>query len=278
MRYLLSIKKEMSFLKISLIVCVIICCGVCNGQSVKILGRVVSELDVENIHVMNKTSQIFAITNASGNFEITGKQNDTLVFSSVQHNPKVVVVSNKIVLNKVIYVVLETHVNELEEVVLGKVLTGNLLQDIVSVKGKAPINFYDVGIPGYTGKVATQSERLLSEASGLSAKAGGSLGGLGGSIGFTPIINAITGRTKKLKARVELDVREVLIQHIKSTLAKDFFISNPLDDDSKMDFFYFCADDDNFITYCKEKNDFKILAFLRVKYRQYLKNQEKTTF
>lgn len=242
------------------------------GQSVELSGRVAGGDDVENIHVINKTQQLFTITDKNGRFTILTKLNDTLSFSSIQHQTKEVVVSNEMIKENVLFVFLEAQINELDEVVVGKVLTGNLMSDIENMGGKPPINFFDVGIPGYTGKPATQSERRLSEASSFSPKLGGSMGGAGGSIAFTPIINAITGRTKMLKNRVELEEREALMQRVKSRLAKDFFLSNPLDDDLKMDFFYFCADDEHFIKYCKNKTDFEILIFLRKKYRQYNEN------
>jgi len=180
------------------------------------------------------------------------------------------------ILFKAVKVDLEKLITELDEVVVGKVLTGNLLLDINNTEGEPPINFYDVGIPGYTGKIATQSERRLSQASGFNPKAGGSLGGPGGSVSVTALINAISGRTKMLKKRVEIEEKEELMQSIKGRLSKDFFASNPLDEDLKMDFFYFCADDDHFIKYCKDQTDFKILIFLRQKYKQYLANLSET--
>lgn len=242
------------------------------AQSIEVLGKVESQGDVENIHVINKTAQVFTITNNKGEFVIKASLNDTLSFSSIQYKPKNIVVNKQAIQYKVLRVTLDDQLNELDEVIVGSVLTGNLLSDIKNTQGNAPINFYDVGIPGYTGKPATQTERRLSEASSLSPKAGGSLGGLGGSVSATAIINAISGRTKMLKARVALEEKETLMQSIKSRLSKDFFASNPLEDKLKMDFFYFCSDDENFIKYCKNETDFKILIFLRQKYRQYTEN------
>lgn len=247
-------------------------CFFINAQSVEIQGRVKSDVDVENIHVINKTAQVFTITSKDGNFNITAKLNDTLVFSSILYNSKEVIISKEIILNKAILVLLDDKINTLDEVLVGKVLSGNLMSDIKNIDGKPLINFYDVGIPGYTGKPATQSERRLSEASDFKPKLGGSLGGAGGSVSFIPIINAITGRTKMLKNRVRIEEKEELMQRIKGRLSKDFFASNPLDADLRLDFFYFCADDVNFIKYCKNQTDFKILIFLRMKYRQYMVN------
>ncbi|XCF05823.1 carboxypeptidase-like regulatory domain-containing protein [Tamlana crocina] len=240
------------------------------GQSIELSGRVSGATDVENIHVINKTQQLFTITDKNGRFNILAKLNDTLAFSSIQHQPKEVVVSGNIIKEKVMFVFLEEQINKLDEVVVGKVLTGNLMSDIENFDGNRPINFFDVGIPGYTGKPATQSERRLAQAGEF--KPIMLLGLLGGSMPLDPLINTISGRTKMLKNRVELEEREALMQRVKSRLAKDFFLSNPLDDDLKMDFFYFCADDEHFIKYCKNKTDFEILIFLRKKYRQYKEN------
>lgn len=240
------------------------------GQSVELSGRVGSNADVENIHVMNKTQQLFTITSKEGLFTIQVQLNDTIAFSSIQHQPKEVVVTQEIFDSKVVYVALQEQINELDEVVVGKVLTGNLLMDIENADGNVPINFYDVGIPGYMGKIPTQSERRLSQAGEFKPKQ--LLGVLVGGMSLDPLINTISGRTKKLKKRVDVEEREALMLRIKSRLAKDFFMSNPLDDDLKMDFFYFCADDKNFVKYCKNETDFNILLFLRMKYKQYKAN------
>lgn len=236
------------------------------SQSVTVKGKVDSHVDVENIHVINKTAQIFTITKSNGEFEITASLNDIIEFSSIQLKSKTVIVDKNVILFKALRVTLEEQINELDEVIVGKILTGNLLLDVQNVEGDAPINFFDVGIPGYTGKIATQSERRLNEATTG-----------GGILPLNPILNAISGRTKQLKNQVKLEENEALMLSIKGRLAKDFFASNPLDEDLKMDFFYFSADDENFMKHCKNQTDFNILIFLRMKYRQYIENLEGTT-
>ena len=174
------------------------------------------------------------------------------------------------IIDKVVYVKLEEQINVLDAVTVGKVLTGNLMSDIKNTEGVAPIDFFDVGIPGYQGKPATQSQRRLSEAGEFKPKM--LLGFLGGGIPLNPILNGISGRTKMLKKRVAIETREELMLSIKARLSKDFLASNPLKDDLVADFFYFCADDQNFLKHCKNQTDFKILIFLRMKYKQYKEN------
>lgn len=232
------------------------------GQSIELYGKVESTLDNENIHVINRTAQLFTTTNKNGEFLITVKLNDTLSFSSIQHKPRDIIISEGIILNHSFVVKLEEQINELDEVLVGKILTGNLLLDVQNTEGDAPINFYDVGIPGYTGKRATQSERRLHEATTG-----------GGIVPLNPIFNAISGRTKMLKNQIRVEEKDNLMRSIKARLSEDFFVSSPLADDLKIDFFYFCMDDVNFMKHCKNKSDLEIFSFLQLKYKQYEENR-----
>jgi len=231
------------------------------SQTVEIYGKIESNDDVENIHIINKTARVFTISNQAGNFKISAKINDTLVFSSVQYQTKILVIDENILINKRVNVFLEEHINELDEVFVGKFLTGDLLSDINNTEGEPPINFYDVGIPGYTGKIATQSERRLNEATTG-----------GGIIPLNPILNAISGRTKMLKQQVALEAKDELLFSIKARLSEVFFELNPLEESLIMDFFYFCQEDENFMNACKNQSDLKILQFLGNQYNQYINN------
>tara|TARA_R110000868_G_scaffold3388_1_gene21867 strand:+ start:1670 stop:2482 length:813 start_codon:yes stop_codon:yes gene_type:complete len=244
-----------------------------SSQSIEILGKIQSKLDVENINIINKTAQVFTISDVNGEFTISAKLNDTILFSSIQHKTKTIIVDKYMIVFKALRVFLEEQVNVLDEVIVGKVLTGDLMSDVGNVKGDPPINFYDVGIPGYTGKIKTQSERRLNEATtGSNGQKLKWYSPLTGAIPLNPIINAITGRTKMLKQHIALEENDELLHGVKARLSKDFLMSNPLEDDLVMDFFYFCAEDENFIKYCKNQSDFKILIFLRMKYKQYQNN------
>ena len=234
------------------------------GQSIDLMGFLESDagMNIENVHVINKTSKYFTITDKQGEFMIPVKLNDTLNFSSIQHKPKEVVISEDIIKSRILYVSLEEYINELDAVLVGKVLSGDLMFDVQNTEGKAPVNFYDFGIPGYTGKPATQSERRLHEAT------------TGGGIPLNPIINAITGRTKELKEHIKVEEKDMLMRSIKARLLNDFFISNPLANDLKMDYFYFCMDDNKFLERCKNKTDFEVMIFLKTKYNQYIENRK----
>lgn len=242
------------------------------SQSVILQGQIKAGSDLENINVMNITGNTNTITDAQGRFSIQVRLHDTLVFSSLVYKPLQITVDIQMVTSKVCEVHLIDAVNELDEVVLGKILSGKLGDDIKQVEGKEPINFYDVGIPGYTGKIATQSERRLSEASSFKASGSSNGFGLGAAMQFTPIINAISGRTKMLKARVLHEAKDDLLHRIKTTLAPDFFKFFPLEEDLRTEFLYFCESDPKFMERCNQKNDIEIFEFLKEKLMQYKKN------
>lgn len=244
------------------------------AQSDEIYGKVISSVSVENIHVINKTAQVFTTTNKKGEFKITAKLNDTLIFSSIQHIPKQIIVSKKVVLNQSITIKLEEQINELDEVLVGKILTGDLLSDIENAADDVPINFYDVGIPGYKGKPATQSERRLHEAGDFKPKM--LLGLLGGGLPLNPILNGISGRTKMLKNRVKIEANDELLRVIKVRLSDSFFSVYKLDKSLRVDFFYFCQEDENFIKRCKDKSDLEIIEFLKEKLIAYRANLNAT--
>tara|TARA_R110002049_G_scaffold993_3_gene7150 strand:+ start:26902 stop:27678 length:777 start_codon:yes stop_codon:yes gene_type:complete len=251
-----------------------LCCfRIAFSQSEDIKGRVKSTLDAENIHVINKTSQTFTITDKTGAFTIQAKLNDTLLFSSIQHQLKTLVVNKEVIAFKTLFITLEAQINELDEVVVGKVLTGNLLLDIGNAETDTPINFYDVGIPGYKGKIATQSERRFDQANGdgLNYKTL-ILQVLTANVAIDPIVNGISGRTKMLRSHVVIENNANLLRQIRVKFAEDFFKVNPLDETLQMDFFYFCEEDKNFSNRCKGKGDVEIWAFLKEKYVAYKKN------
>lgn len=259
--------------KNSLILLLYLILSIGYSQNTTLSGEVSSVdfegVSIENIHVINKSQRIFTTTDVSGAFEVDAKAGDTIVFSAVQYKRQTVLVSEENIKNKTLKVLLEQQVNELPEAVIGFTLTGDLTKDVSNSDAKPTINFYDVGIPGYQGKPKTKSERQLQTAGDF--KPIMLLGLLAGSMPFDPLLNAISGRTKALKKRVALEANTVLMYAIKGRLSETFFKNNPLKEELRMDFFYFCAEDENFTKRC-QNNDLETLDFMKEKYEIYQKN------
>lgn len=241
------------------------CSAIAFSQEVLLEGRVEAEDNVENVHVLNKTSKHNTITNKEGHFRILAKLNDTLTLISLQHYQKDIVVNYDILDAKTLIVKLEERINQLNEVILGRILSGNLEDDVNDFDDPEEINFWDVGIPGYMGKPKTQSERRLNEATTG-----------GGIVPLNPIINAITGRTKKLKEQVKLESQNDLLNGIIERLSESFLNNYPIEPDKQMEFFYFCAEDPEFENRCRDKSDIEVYLFLEEKFKEYSKNLEST--
>ncbi|WP_223032887.1 carboxypeptidase-like regulatory domain-containing protein [Hanstruepera marina] len=233
------------------------------SQEKELVGKVISPLDVENVHVINKTAQKFTITNIYGEFRITASVNDTLIFSSIQHKLLSVVVDKEIIKGEILEVRLEQQINALDQVVVGKVLSGDILSDIGNVEGE-PMTSKKAGIPGYQGPPKTQSERRLIEATSG-----------GGIVPLNPILNAISGRTKELKNRIKLEEKEALMYDIKVRLSESLFKMNPLDDKYVLEYFYFVSESDDFLKRCKNVNDIEVLEFLNERLNVYKNNLKK---
>ncbi|WP_417237693.1 hypothetical protein [Bizionia sp.] len=195
------------------------------SQTIDLEGQVITNLDAENIHIINKTSKKFTITNASGAFVIPGKLNDVIIISSIQHQLISLVVDAEMLQEKQIQVFLEPLVNMLDEVVVGKVLLGNLLQDVQSIASE-PMTAKKAGIPSYQGKMLTQTERRLSYAKS-------------GMIGM--LVNTINGNIKRYKRQAELEEKDELLHKIRVAHEADLFTNYPLEPALRMDYFYFCS-------------------------------------
>lgn len=235
---------------------------VLQAQSVEINGKViVDDEDVEGIHIINKTANKFTITKENGTFSIPATLSDTILFSAIKYKPKEVIVNAEILKSKTITIHLNELVNELDEVVVGKILTGNLLLDVENSEAKREINFYDLGIPGYTGKRATINENRLKEATSG-----------GGIVPLNPLLNYLSGRTKMLKNQIKIERLNECLESIKSNLSELFFKYNELEESKKTEFFIYCLEDEEFSTICEIKNDLRTLDFLKSKLESYKLN------
>lgn len=149
--------------------------------------------------------------------------------------------------------------NELDEIFLkNHSLTGDLSKDSENIKTTAPVTPFSLGIVDREIRVLTQSQRQLKTANS------GLLG---------PIINAISGRTKMLKKRVEVDKQNVRIGNLLEKFPSPYLAEElKIEEGAVYDFLYYCEADPNFIE-TMHKDRITILHFLRQKAEAYLKLQ-----
>lgn len=133
-------------------------------QSFKTLkGEIVNDsVSISGIHIINKTSGSKTITNINGIFEIGVKKQDTIIISSVQIKPRVIIIEDEILNQIYLKIYVDQFVNQLDNVVVRPHnLSGNILDDMANSNVKVPINFDDVGIPGFKGIREEKIEKIV---------------------------------------------------------------------------------------------------------------------
>jgi len=132
------------------------------SQQFKLLqGKLHHEsLSLSGIHVVNTSRANAVISDADGYFEISVQVGERLQFSGIQFKFKELLINQSVFDSELITVYLEAFVNELDEVIVKPHdLSGNLSSDITNANIPRPLNFYDVGIPGFKGQ---RKERIPS--------------------------------------------------------------------------------------------------------------------
>lgn len=240
------------------------------AQRKELNGQLIADGDVEGIHILNKTASKYAISIEDGSFVIIAKTSDTLSISGLKYQSKEIVITQSMEDVAKFSVLLTEKINELDEVIVGKILTGSLESDLENSDAKTEVNFYDLGIPGNTNLPLTQNERKLHDADA------GSWGhiGLGFGVNFHKLLNKISGRTKKLKEIVELDDRDNCINRLRIDYESIIFEKDSLAQNLRSEYFLFCQEDERFLGLCEEKNELKLLEYLQEKLKAYRENRE----
>ena len=237
------------------------------AQKKSLEGRVyANDNDVTGVVVQNRSTEQATITDVDGYFSIPVQLNDTLVFSAVQFKRKVVPVSLALLDAPFFLVPLEAFVNELEGVTVNPYnLTGRLDCVVVCLPLGMDVSAEALELPNDDVKFISQSERKLHESSKGMYSLRRPL-----AVGVTPIINAITGRTKMLKKRVKTDQVYARTQRVQQFYVDSLFIHDLKIPKKRIeDFMYYCEVDTSFQRTVDTRDKLKIWEFLVEKSNKY---------
>ncbi len=217
------------------------------GQRITINGKVKSNIEeLENIHVVNKNSNKGTITTSEGEFRLSVKEKDTLIFSGIQFNNKKIIISSFDVLSKSLTINLISKINQLDEVIIRK-----------------PKNMaIALGLPNAGKKKLTKLEArevYYSQAPVAIVILTTLLGQAGGIEDLYHIISGNRKRDRKLKALIEADKLEAYNKQAITKMRlyfKDIFFTDILKIPTKeIDYFIeYCLDKDIIDLYIKERN------------------------
>jgi hypothetical protein len=246
-----------SFLLISSVV------GAQSLFSKKLKGRVYSDSgDVAATNILNSTANRGTITDDEGFFSITANANDTLIFSAVQFKKKEIVVTQDIINQGFLNVLLEDALNELDEVVVTPYsLTGDITKDIDLIQTEVVVTASTLGLPNAYVKPISKAERELYAATANPL------------MSFDPLINAITGRTKMLKKRVARNKLYSRTERVKAFYEDSLFrVELKIPEEKIDDLLYFCEVDTVFQKAVDSHDRLKIWEFIRKKSIVYREN------
>lgn len=249
----------MKTIKILCFITVFLFTYVLNAQRKDIRGQLIANDEIEGLHILNQTAAKYTISNNDGSFVIPAKVSDTLIISGVKYQVQEVVISPSIIELGQFNVQLIEKVNELNEVIVGKILTGSLESDIENSDAKPDINFYDLGIEATTDLPPTQSEQRLYDADHGKFVY---FYGLGIAVNVHKILNRINGDTKEYKERIKREFNEKCINRLETEYSSTIFEAITIPENHKEEFFQFCLEDDKFNVICKDENQLNNVSFL----------------
>lgn len=224
-------------------------------------GRV--DLDVADglqANIINLHTKKATISHPDGSFSIEVALGNLVLFSSIGYTSKQIEITREILAEEKLVIRLDQSMDMLDEVHLSNSnLTGDLTKDaeIVPYFDQA-----EIGFP-IRYKQMTGAERRLYAATT----------GAGGALGIDPLINAISGRTKRLKRYVKNEKDAEARRWLRELLPNDFFTDKLGLAEEQIELFVdFCFDKPKLRELIKEKQPLKIISFVEHSYHEFISN------
>ncbi len=230
----------------------------CNlfSQEVHLEGKIgtTEDIDIEGINIYNLTTSKGTVTNAEGEFRMLVSLNDSLSISAVHIQDKKIVIGNDQIKTKKIIINLSEKMNELSTVTIHRPLTGYIGSDANIIPVQAVLTATSIGLPNADLPQLSKTRRQLYAANS-------------GPVDM--LINALSGRTKMIKKRLELEKIHVLTLALLDKFPETYFTDAlKIDKLQVYSFIFFCEDDPDYKIVMKQ-NSMEIIEFLEKKSVEY---------
>lgn len=209
---------------------------VLSQQDSIIRGKIIVETnDNDGINIINISNKSNTISNNGGYFKIKAKVNDTIMFSAIHLVAKRHIVTKKDFGSDLLFIKLEIYTKQIKEIM---------------VTSHDNINAESLGLVPKGQRKYTPAERRLKTAADIDGQFG-----LNTHFGIDPLINAITGRTKQLKAELEVERKEFLQVKINNNFDTDYIMNTlHIPEDYVEGFIFFIVEDKQIVDAAKAKN------------------------
>ena len=235
----LNTAKCLKMNRLFFIIVLLLSLPVLSQERKSFLGKVVSgEMVIEDVFVINKGTGEETKTNSKGEFLILAKNGDKLVVYGTKTDVREFAINDLSFKEQPYVVSVEIKGYELQEVVVeGSTVTSESL-----------------GLVPKDQKRYTPAERKLYNAGDF--KPVMLLGLIAGSMPLDPVINAINGRTKRLKKLVALEKQEKLLVETGDLYTVDEIMNElKIPNEHINGFLYFVAENKEFAEYVNAKNE-----------------------
>ncbi len=179
--------------------------GISQNDSI-IKGKIIVETnDNDGITIVNISNKTNTISGNGGYFKIKAKLNDTIMFSAIHLVGKKHVVTKKDFGKDLLFIKLDIYTRHIKEIM---------------VTNADDITAESLGLVPKGQKKYTPAERRVKTASDFNGQFG-----LNTAFGIDPLFNAISGRTKQLKAELEVERKEFLQSKINANFDSEFIMN-----------------------------------------------------
>lgn len=194
--------------------------------SKEIHGQIVAEDNlIEEVNIINNTTQIATISDADGRFSITVKEGDVLVFSSVNLESLKRRISIEDLETNSLRIKMSAKEIELKEVIVNE---------------NAHITAENLGIIPQGQKKYTPAERKVYTATSTSVD---------------KILNSISGRTSMLKKEVKIEKKEALFRKLEYLFEENYYTDRlKIPSEHIKGFQLYCVDSPEFAVSLNTKN------------------------
>lgn len=199
---------------------------------------VLDSVPIENVNILNLRSEKATVSDNKGVFVMLVKLGDVLVVSAINLET----IHKKIVEKEM----------QSEGIIIKMALKTNNLKEVIINENRS-INAVSLGILPKEAKKYTPAERKLRTAGDF--KPIDLLGILGGALAVDPILNAINGRTKRLKKEVVIEKNEKLLLKLEDYYKENYYTEVlKIPQEYIKGFQYYLIEDADFVNALNAKN------------------------
>ena len=239
-------------------------------ENIPLNGKITAPfLEGSSVHIINSTQSTGTVNSGSGAFQILVKENDELLFSSIQYKNVTIQITSEIIGRGTLDITLEEDINVLDDVNISNInLSGNIRTDIQNMKvlDNLPLNYglsdiedmifeADINDSQNAPKdIAFESNEILQPGLNLMAIPG--------------VIEALFNK-KERKFLAYVSASKASTEELRHLFQEDFFVNTLKVEKQYINDFIFYAIDQGLNEVIKQSNKLTVTEFLIKQSRSY---------